>query len=78
MKYKPTINIHLLNDTQRAKLQVGQWVATTNHVTAREDRGIFLGIKKSGSVVVAWYGNAKGHNYREYVRALRAYATRVA
>jgi hypothetical protein len=74
MRYQPTINIHNLTDTQRAALQVGQWVATTDQVTKPEERGIYLGIKPSGSVVVAWHGNAKGHNYRVYVKTLRAYA----
>jgi len=74
MRYQPTINIHNLTDTQRAALQVGQWVATTDQVTKPEERGIYLGIKPSGSVVVAWYGNAKGNDYRAYVQTLRAYA----
>ena len=74
MRYQPTINIHNLTDTQRAALQVGQWVATTDQVTKPEERGIYLGIKPSGSVVVAWYGNTKGRDYRAYVQTLRAYA----
>jgi hypothetical protein len=75
MRYQPTINIHRLTDTQRAALQVGQWVATTDQVTSPTERGVYLGTKPSGTVVVAWYGNAKGNNYRAYIRTLRNYAT---
>jgi hypothetical protein len=74
MKFKDTVNIHNLTHAQRSVLPIGQWVSTTNNVTTPEDRGVFLGVKANGTVVVAWYGNAKGHTYYEYIRKLRAYA----
>lgn len=51
--------------------QPGQWVYAGNPA----DKGRFLGVKKSGVVVVAWHGNAKNQgNYGEYVKTLRQYA----
>lgn len=75
MKYQPTVNIYSLTDAQISALQIGQWVATTDQIINRNERGIYLGTKPSGTVVVAWYGNAKGNNYRAYIRTLRNYAT---
>ena len=47
------------------------WVYTGD----RASKGIFLGVKRSGVVVVAWYGNAKSRvDYRDYLRSLRDYA----
>lgn len=69
MKYAKTINIWEMSPEALTTLQIGQWV------TAGGSKGIFLGVKKSGSVVVAWYHNALRYkNFREYVRTLRNYA----
>lgn len=68
MKYVPAVDIW---STPAKSLQPGQWVYAGN----RADKGIFLGVKPSGSVVVAWYNNAKNHTFWKYVRSLRSYAT---
>ena len=69
MRYKKTINIW---DTKLERLQVGQWVTAG---TDTDSKGIYLGVKPSGTVVVAWYHNAKKHNsFKQYVQALRHYA----
>jgi len=69
MRYQPTLDIWNLTTDQRARLQPGQWV------TAGGNKGIYLGTKPSGTEVVAWYGNAKARQYRDYIRTLRNYAT---
>lgn len=75
MKYIKTQNIHALSTKQIAALPIGQWVCTTSDATDKTSKGIFLGVKPSGVVVVAWYMNAKGRDsFRGYVRALRDYA----
>jgi len=51
--------------------QPGQWVYAGN----KADKGRFLGVKKSGTVVVAWQGNtARQADKAGYLRTLRAYA----
>lgn len=70
MRYTKTVDISRLTETQLRALHIGQWVYTDS-VT----RGRFWGVKPSGTVVVAWQGNAKGHtNYWQYQRALLNYA----
>lgn len=71
MKYQKILDVWALTHEQIAKLQPGQWVKAGASDT---QRGVYLGTKPSGTVVVAWYGNAKGHNYRAYIQTLRAYA----
>jgi hypothetical protein len=74
MRYTKTQCIHAMTDKQIAALPVGQWVSTTQEST-NGSKGIFLGVKPSGTVVVAWYMNAKNQNsFRQYVQALRHYA----
>jgi hypothetical protein len=73
MKYTKTVDINRLTDAQIRALPRGQWVYTD------EDRplwrGRFWGVKPSGTVVVAWQGNAKRHtNYWQYQRTLLNYA----
>jgi hypothetical protein len=52
-------------------VQPGQWV----YAGDKETVGRFLGVKKSGSVVVAWQGNTKNHTDKVgYIKALRTYA----
>lgn len=58
-------------DLDIKSLQPGQWV----YAGDRSAGGRFLGVKKSGSIVVAWNENAKrSGGYLGYVRALRNYA----
>jgi hypothetical protein len=69
MRYTKTVNIW---NTAPESLQVGQWVTAGTDPTSK---GIYLGVKPSGSVVVAWYMNAKGQkNFRQYIQTLRHYA----
>ena len=72
MKYQPAINIWNVVPASRIKdLQAGQWV----YAGDRADKGIFLGVKTSGTIVCAWYHNAKNSkNFKEYVKTLRQYA----
>lgn len=71
MKFLPAFNIWSVPAELLAKAQPGQWVYVGNP----EDRGIFLGVKRSGTIVVAWHGNAKNQSsYRDYVNTLRQYA----
>jgi hypothetical protein len=52
-------------------LQRGQWV----HGGEINNKGRFLGMKKSGTVVVAWNGNAhQQSSYMGYIKMLLNYA----
>jgi len=72
MRYTTSQNIWTMDESQMRQMQPGQWV----HAGRIEDKGIFLGVKASGSVVVAWAGNARSHgaNRPAYIRSLREYA----
>jgi hypothetical protein len=72
MKYQPAINIWNIVPAGRVKdLQAGQWV----YAGDKEDKGIFLGVKPSGTIVCAWYRNAKNSkDFKGYVKSLRQYA----
>jgi hypothetical protein len=51
--------------------QPGQWVYAGN----KADKGRFLGVKRSGSVVVAWQGNTRSQSDKAgYIKTLRSYA----
>lgn len=67
MQYQPTFNIWNIPAPLLRYIQPGQ------HIYAGDPsaRGVFLGVKPSGTVVVAWRGNGKS---REYISALRDYA----
>ena len=66
-----------MSNPEVAKLQPGQWVKAGPFATATE-YGRFWGIKQSGSVVVAWQGNARNRaNYQAYQRTLHNYAKSV-
>lgn len=71
MKFLPAFNIWAVPAELLAKAQPGQWV----YAGTPDSMGIFLGVKRSGTVVVAWHGNAKNQSsYRDYVNTLRQYA----
>jgi hypothetical protein len=71
MKYQKAINIWAISDSEIKKLQGGQWIYGGD----LKNKGVFLGVKKSGTVVVAWLGNAKFQDsYRGYIKALSNYA----
>ena len=70
MQYKPSFNIWAIPEAKIKNIKRGQWV----YAGDRANKGIFLGVRKSGVVVVAWYYNAKRDNWREYIKALTAYS----
>ncbi len=72
-RYLPTVDLWSLPADQIATLQRGQWVSA-GPLESPLQRGIFCGVRASGSVVVAWMGNARGR-YREYRRTLMNYGS---
>lgn len=71
-KYQKTVNIWA-KDVNLKTLQPGQWVEAGEG----GDRGVFGGVTKGGSVIVAWYRNAKAKRaggYRGYVKNMMVYA----
>ena len=73
MKYQRTINLFTMTEDQIKRIQRGQWVSA-GEVTCGKDRGVFCGVKQSGSIVVAWQGNAQSHKDRKgYRKALMNY-----
>ena len=71
MKYQAAFNVWSMPAAFYQHIQVGQWV----YAGDKQNKGIFLGIKKSGTVVVAWYGNAKNQkSFKAYIKALHTYA----
>lgn len=71
MRYQKSINIWAISDSEIKKLQAGQWV----YGDSLNNKGVFLGVKPSGTVVVAWLGNANQQaSYRGYIKALSNYA----
>jgi hypothetical protein len=72
MLYTTSQDIWAMTESQMRQMQPGQWV----HAGRIEDKGMFLGVKTSGSVVVAWAGNARSHggNRAAYIKSLRQYA----
>lgn len=74
-RFRPTVDIWTLSPEQRAALIPGQWVSAGEPDATRNNCGRFYGVKKSGSVVVAWNGNARNRDdYRAYQRASYNYA----
>ena len=71
MKFLPPFDIWSTPVELLARAQPGQWVYAGNPA----DKGRFLGVKRSGTVVVAWHGNAKNQDsYGDYIKSLRQYA----
>ena len=71
MKFTAPINVWGLLPEQIARLQPGQCV----YAGDRQATGRFLGVKPSGTVVVAWQGNVNSQsNKRAYLQALRNFA----
>jgi hypothetical protein len=69
MKFQKTIDIWKLSNDQVRALRPGQWVSAGGSL------GRFYGVKKSGSVVVAWSNNAKrSGNYFDYCKTVYQYA----
>lgn len=75
MRYQPTVN--LWNEQNKANtLQRGQWVSAGPVNEDRMNIGQYCGVTKSGTVVVAWIGNARrtGVNYADYMNVSMQYA----
>jgi hypothetical protein len=73
MIYTKAVDIGRMSDADIKKLQPGQWVYTDTNKPLW--RGRFWGVKPSGTVVVAWQGNARKHkSYWSYQKALFDYA----
>lgn len=74
MKFQKPLDVWKMNPEEFAKLQPGNWIFAGEP----SNKGRFLGVKKSGSVVVAWIGNERNQgSYAkrlDYVRTLRQYA----
>ena len=71
MRYTVAQDIWKMSREQMRNLQPGQWV----YAGETSNKGQFLGVKTNDVVVVAWYGNAKGHPvYADYIRSLRFFA----
>lgn len=71
MKYIEAFNIWNIPNELIKYIQIGQWV----YAGTKDNKGIFLGVKKSKTVVVAWQGNINNqNNKREYIKALRQFS----
>jgi len=71
MKFTHAFNIWEVPAELLKHAQPGQWV----YAGDKSNKGIFLGVKPSGTIVCAWYGNAKSQNsFKSYIRTLRDYA----
>ena len=59
-----------------SNLQIGQWVSAGTPDPDRNNCGRFYGVTSSGSVVVAWNGNARNRagGVKEYNKIIRDYA----
>lgn len=72
MKFQKTVDVWNMSGGYKS-IKPGQWVKAGPFPDAA--KGVFCGVKKSGTVVVAWYENAKSaESYRDYVRTLMDYA----
>lgn len=73
--FAKTVDIWALTDNQIKQLQPGQWVSAGPLTSGGRNKGRFCGVKPSGTVVVAWYHNAKNSgNYNSYNNSLMQYA----
>lgn len=71
MKYQPAFDIWQMPVAFYKYIQRGQWV----YAGDKKHKGVFLGVKRNGIVVVAWYENAKrSDSYNNYVVSLTQYA----
>jgi hypothetical protein len=71
MKYSQSFDIWSVPVNLLKYAQPGQWV----YAGTKDNKGRFLGVKKSGTIVVAWSGNIKGQSDKAgYIKTLRSYA----
>ena len=70
-RYVTAFNVWGADNATLASALPGQWV----YAGDRSSMGRFYGVKSSGTVVVAWLGNARKHAMqREYFRTIYNYA----
>lgn len=75
IRFEKTLDIWSLTEEQVKALKPGQWVATGKADEDRSNCGVFCGVKKFGTVVVAWNGNARNSgSAKTYRKTLMAYA----
>jgi hypothetical protein len=73
--FRPTLDVWTLSPDQIAALRPGQWVSAGPPSADRSNCGRFHGVRPSGSVVVAWNGNARrSGDWRAYQRTLHDFA----
>ena len=71
MKYIQAFNIWNIPNELIKHIQIGQWIYAGN----KDNQGIYLGVKSTGIIVVAWKGNIDNqHNKKQYIKTLRDYA----
>lgn len=74
MKFTQAFNIWAVPASLLKHAQPGQWV----YAGDKSSMGRFLGVKRSGVIVVAWLGNIRNQGdhakRKEYIRNLRNYA----
>jgi hypothetical protein len=74
-KFRKMVNIWEMEQDDRAQLTPGQWVSAGPADEDRMNIGRFYGVKKSGTTVVAWRGNAiRSGDVRAYNRVLYNHA----
>ena len=71
MQYTTPQDVWKMSTAQMQKLQPGQWV----YAGDKSSKGRFWGVKKSGTIVVAWYMNAvNSGDYNGYQKTLKEFA----
>jgi len=71
MKYQSIFDIWAVPVDLLKHVQAGQMV----YAGTKANKGRFLGVRRSGSVVVAWQGNIQSHPDKlGYIKSLRNYA----
>ncbi len=68
MKYTKTVDVWELNDQERSKLQVGQWVSAGKN----GNKGVWCGMNSNGIALVTWLGNIsrRAHSHRTTKRLI--------
>lgn len=71
MKYQSMFDIWAVPTDLLKHVQAGQMV----YAGDKTNKGRFLGVKKSGTIVVAWQGNIQAQSDKlGYIKSLRNYA----
>lgn len=71
MKFSQSFDIWSVPVSLLKHAQPGQWV----YAGDKSNKGRFLGVKASGTVVVAWQGNTQSRSDKAgYIKTLRSYA----